>query len=686
MTGSNRSPAPLNGGPPQWGTPEGDVHGQVLGQVAGQIPGQIPGQVPGQGPAPGYPQQRPGEALSRWAPPQQAYPQQHPQFQPPQAQPQHPGYAPAIAATHAHQNVQPQAPAPQTSYPQAPGYGHQVAPQQPYGGQQPAAPQPASFGGYTPQRDPYAAPQHSPNPAQSPAGYPAQYDRFAPPPAAHLQDAYQPPAHAQQHAPQSADPHALGFPAEPQRGYEQPQHPSFGHHQPQQQPQSYSQSGAPAGDVQSWDLAHYAPGQPLPGQPSAHPQGQHLGQPAQHYPAFDHAPHDPRFGQHAPQHGGQGAGQHAAWQGHPAHGDAAYNLDPYAQANPQHGFAPHQDHGQQGQQGYDAQNYREQDYAEQQPDQDFAYDEEPVAEKRRSPRIMMIAGALVGAIVVGGGLATAYKMIGGSGKDAGKPPLVKAATSPTKTKPSDAGGKDVAYTDKKFLNRLDGPAGASSVTAGNDVVPPAPANDPEAPKKVQTVVVNRDGTITPQMQAPVQPGPGPAPVASSGIPGMVVDGGLPVGPPGGQQRPPLRGATATSDPQPVTPVARQAPKVADLPLPKVKSADSPPPVPVKKKVAVRDDLKAGSATTTASTGGSGTFVAALISTKTREEALKTFANLHQTYPDLQDKVPDVREVDRGEKGIWQRLVVGPPGSKEAVADLCKKLKGQGLKDCWVTQY
>ena len=127
-------------------------------------------------------------------------------------------------------------------------------------------------------------------------------------------------------------------------------------------------------------------------------------------------------------------------------------------------------------------------------------------------------------------------------------------------------------------------------------------------------------------------------------------------------------------------------KVADLPLPKVKSdATGTPPAPPKKKVAARDDLKAGTATTTAASTGGG-YVAALISTKTKEEALKTFANLHQTYAELQDKVPDVREIDRGEKGVWHRLIVGPPSSKEAANELCKKLKGQGLKDCWVTAF
>ena len=98
-----------------------------------------------------------------------------------------------------------------------------------------------------------------------------------------------------------------------------------------------------------------------------------------------------------------------------------------------------------------------------------------------------------------------------------------------------------------------------------------------------------------------------------------------------------------------------------------------PSPPIRKKVAVRD-------------GTDYAFVAALTSKKSRVDALAAFTDLQQNYPDLQGMAPDVKEVEIPEKGTWYRLVVGPPGSKESASDLCKKLKAQGLRDCWVTAY
>jgi hypothetical protein len=69
------------------------------------------------------------------------------------------------------------------------------------------------------------------------------------------------------------------------------------------------------------------------------------------------------------------------------------------------------------------------------------------------------------------------------------------------------------------------------------------------------------------------------------------------------------------------------------------------------------------------------------------DALKIFANMQETYGDvLSSKTPDVQEANLGEKGIRYRLVVGPPGSKEAAANLCTQLKTAGFVGCWVTSY
>lgn len=406
----------------------------------------------------------------------------------------------------------------------------------------------------------------------------------------------------------------------------------------------------------------------------------------QAYPAQNAVYQDP----HSYGHPGQAQDpRYAQWPEQPAHGAEPYNLDHYAQQQGQ-GYPTQAQH----QHGQDAGEHAELE----------EYEEE--TERRRGPRAVVVIGALVGALAIGGGLAYGYRMLGGGskGKD-GKPPVVKADTAPAKVKPADGGGKDVAHTDKKFLNRLteDGKA-ASAATAAAGAAPAASAtpNEPEAPRKVTTLVVNRDGTLTPQANL-APPSPSQPPPA---VPGMVLEGG---------PRAPLRGATSESLP----PAASgAAPKVADLPLPRVKTeppqsaavsfpapadpkAAEPKATIAKKKPAPRDDAASAQATATAavpapaqakatvsSSGGAVLgFVPVLTSKKTREEALKSFADLHQKYPDiLGSKSPDVVQADIPEKGTFFRLIVGPPGSREAGREICNKLDAQGYKGCWITAY
>ena len=83
------------------------------------------------------------------------------------------------------------------------------------------------------------------------------------------------------------------------------------------------------------------------------------------------------------------------------------------------------------------------------------------------------------------------------------------------------------------------------------------------------------------------------------------------------------------------------------------------------------------------------YVAVLASQKSRIDALKTFADLQQKYSSvLQNKIPDVQEADLSARGLgtMYRVVVGPPSSREAAADLCGQLKSAGFEGCWVTAY
>lgn len=315
-----------------------------------------------------------------------------------------------------------------------------------------------------------------------------------------------------------------------------------------------------------------------------------------------------------------------------------------------------------------------------------AEEEEP----RRGPRPMIVAAALVLAIAVGGGLAFGYKKLMGDGGKVATP-IVKADRSPVREKPKDPGGKQQPHTDKKFPNRLD--EKAAPVTADPPNPAPAPAETEGGPRRVTTVIVNKDGTITPTVP-PAPAGPPPP------LPGMVVEN---------VPRPELRGPAQPERPvvpvQPVQKAPPAQPKVADLPLPKVKveprgpAAQPPsPPPPARKKPQVRDDLLAQQPAAVvpgpAAKAPSGTagYVAVLVSRRSREDALKEFADLHQKFPDiLAGRAPDVREKNFGDaatgpKGVWYRLIVGPPGSKESSQELCQKLAAQGFKGCFSMAY
>jgi hypothetical protein len=444
------------------------------------------------------------------------------------------------------------------------------------------------------------------------------------------------------------------------------------------------------GDVQSWDLSHYQPGQV--------PQG--YGAPPAHPPHYDPGLQQPGWGQ-------QGAGYEPQWvdpntqPGHQnwQHLDAATPHGHGGYGVPQHGHPESYGHdpryGQQAhgpEEGYEHENH------------------EPVEPERRGPSTLVIVGALVGAIVLGGGLALAYKQFGGGSKDKAALAEIKRPGTPEKVRPKDPGGKTIDHSDKKFLNRL--ASGSSENTSQRQ-------SDVEGTtKKVSTIpiVVNRDGSLSPQ--------PAPPP-ADSGVPGLVLDGFGPPPVPAGSSNPqrteaeqqaPVSPATRVAPPPP-PPLARSIPpppRVADLPLPRV--VNSAParqqdvtereaaPAATRRTAAVRDDFVAqrgrtaaiatdapsglGSAVSpparrpVAAKSGGG-FVAVLASKKNRQDALNSFADLHSQFPDvLTGFTPDVREANLGERGVWYRLIVGPPGSREAARTLCSKLKQRGMKDCW----
>jgi hypothetical protein len=265
---------------------------------------------------------------------------------------------------------------------------------------------------------------------------------------------------------------------------------------------------------------------------------------------------------------------------------------------------------------------------------------------------------------------------------------VRADKAPSKAKPAEPGGREIAHTDKKFLNRLGedrSGAQASAITGGAPVGGEASQqSEPDVgPRKVTTLTVNRDGTMVPPNPIVPQPQTGGS-VGTSGVPGLLVDG---LGP-----RPQLR--PAQSEAQPPVQAAPIKPKV----IAKAEVTAEPEPVaetpkkPVQREEAApsrqpQAPVKAASATSGSSPVTGNGFVPVLSSQKSRMDALKAFADIQQKYSDVvANHTPDVREVNLGEKGVWHRLVLGPPGSREAANTVCIQLKAAGYSGCWITVY
>ncbi len=335
-------------------------------------------------------------------------------------------------------------------------------------------------------------------------------------------------------------------------------------------------------------------------------------------------------------------------------------------------------------------------------EQDYGLDDGDyeTEEPRRRSRGLLIVGALIGAIGLGGGLAYAYKTyLGPTQRE--QTPVLKADKTPAKTQPTEPGGKQFANQGIKVMGtRLTdgnsiGEAGTASL--GSSAV------SEDGVRSVRTVPIRPDGQmVAPVPQAPPLPGSG-----SAAPPGMVVVGDpLRRGPQlqSGSAPPPAQQQVA------VAPVTRDvgAPRNITLPPPRAESpplapqAKAPPPaqraalaspiatpadpqaaaVPAIKKAAPPPPRAGAAPPSAAPATGSG-YVAVLASQRSAMDALKLYADLQQKYTTLQGRTPSVQEANLGEKGVFHRLLVGPAGPREQATALCTELKAQGHKDCWV---
>lgn len=537
-------------------------------------------------------------------------------------------------------------------------------------------------------------PGHVPPPPPVPSqhGQPA-HAQHAPQPSWPQQDAGQPPHAPQGYIPPPLPHHQSHQPHQVPAGYDQAQQGYYFPPQAAPQHDPYNQQFGQQGQVPSpGSLSSYVPAPqnaPWPAQSdplTADPRGYDLGHYAagQGYAAASEPPPAEfgQYGQAPAPHGRQGyypappPAQHG-YPHPPGAYDQPYAADPYGQSAQPHLRAPagHPQHA-----GYDqplAVPPGEHDHGEPEDfDEDYIEDEEP----RRGRRSLMVVAALVGAIGIGGGLAYGYKKFAGptAGKQIAAADTAKKAPAPISVAPA---------PDRKIAERLPDVVPAAA--------PPAPAAAPSdgqdlgGPRKVQLIPITPSGV--PGTAVAAAPPPPVRPTIN--VPGVTLENTAPPPPVRIPAAAPPAPAAAVPAPVPQPPVRQAAAPVRPSPPP---AAEAPPPAKTAKapvaKAKTNDAYAPGGSTATASvapavrTGGNG-YVAVLASQKSRMDALKVYADLQQKYGEvLSNKPADVQEANLGDKGVYYRAVVGPPGSREAATTLCTQLKTAGYTGCWVTAY
>ena len=526
--------------------------------------------------------------------------------------------------------------------------------------------------------------------ARSPAavngGWPPARHPAEPDPRARAPQGQRPP---QQGYPQQGgypDPHAQNHGYDPQSGYHYPQ----GGQPAQPGPRQALSSLEPAGHQHAPEYPQYQTPYGQPQQPQGYGQPPPYGAPArQPDPLTDPRGAPAGYDQWqlaAPQqdpHGGYDLGGYM-----PTGAPVPAGLPHHDSLQPQHewgaglgyaeGGAPRDAYAG-GQMGYEPTHggALEQSYAQEEVGD---YD---VDEPRRGSWVLRIAGAIVVAIGLGYGLAQGYKLVAGD-VPAGVPPVVHNDSEPAKITPADPGGKEFAHTDSKIMGRLGEGSPGAQASAETDV-------DASGARKVQTLVVGRDGSINPPSAADE-----PVTTGAVAIPGVTVVDGFGGGfPPSAQSESAPAPASAPEEPAQPPPAAARKPVVMTPPASETKPvvvaranpsetsepAAAPSSAPATKSAAVAPPSSAGAngyVVVLASVPASG---------ESRLAALRKFADMQQQFGAvLQNKTPDVQEANLGAKGTYHRLLVGPPSSRSQASTLCSDLKSAGYKDCWVMAY
>lgn len=269
---------------------------------------------------------------------------------------------------------------------------------------------------------------------------------------------------------------------------------------------------------------------------------------------------------------------------------------------------------------------------------------QPAAEPKGK---MVVIAAAIGAVLIGAGVIFALS----SGSDENGTPLIKADTTPYKSRPETPGGADIPFQDKLVFNRLDPngqPVQAEKLLPGAEE-PLAHAAKPSEAPKAEAVPMTKEVTAAPQAAEAPAPQAAPAtPVAAEPVKPTVVESPK---------------AVETPAQSPVQTPAQTVAKVEAKPAP----VTAPTPAPVAKTAPVA----------TAAPTPAGSVRVQLASIPNQENAQKALGNLSSQYKSaLGSATLTVVKADLGAKGIYYR-VQSTPVDKSTADRICSGVKAQG---------
>lgn len=339
-----------------------------------------------------------------------------------------------------------------------------------------------------------------------------------------------------------------------------------------------------------------------------------------------------------------------------------------------------------------------------QPMHDYAEDDLPDLEPRRSRKGLWAAAAVIAVGLIGVGAT--FVLRGGSPAKDGQPPMIAADRGPVKVEPANPGGAEIPNQNKQIYERsAEVPQGQSkvvnneeqpvdvqqaarsmpprvvvpgtgtalaaapgaperSITGGEPgLTPMPPVPGLGEPRKVRTVAIRPDGTPVPSGAAV----DANQPIATGSAPSRVNGNAS-------AAQPPARQTTVAA---PVAPKAQEratTPPAATTPAAPTRLA-SAPPAPAAAQPAPA---------TAAVRAGTGDFVVQLGAPGSEAEARATFAALQRKYPQqLGGQSPIVRKTElAGGKTVY-RLRVGPY-SREDASTMCSALQAAGGQ-CFISK-